>query len=172
MIHQTVIFQFSKMLGNMSAILDKSHAFATTKKIDDTILWQSRLAVDQFNFIRQIQILCDTAKMTAASLAGKDAPVHEDNEQTFAQLKSRINSVVTYLNSFNEKDFDGALSRKVTRPRWEGKYLTGEEFLVEHAVPNFYFHLTTAYAILRHLGVDIGKKDYLGDLPYKVGTRA
>lgn len=167
MSYQLVMSQFSKMLGNMSAIIDKGHAFATAKKVDDTVLWQSRLAVDQFNFIRQVQILCDTAKMSAASLAGKDAPVHEDKEQTCAELQTRLKSVISYLNTFSEKDFSNASERKITRPRWEGKHLTGEEFLVSHALPNFYFHLTTAYAILRHNGVDIGKKDFLGDLPFK-----
>lgn len=170
MIHQIVVTQFSKMLGNMSAILDKAQHFSSNKKVDDAVICQSRLAIDQFNFIRQIQILCDTAKFCASSLAGKDAPIHEDSEQNFAQLKTRIASVITYLESFSQKDFEAALTRKVSRPRWEGKYLTGEEFLVEHALPNFYFHFTTAYSILRHIGVDIGKKDFLGALAYKVSA--
>lgn len=167
MIYQKTISQFSKMLKNLSAMLDKGANYAGEKKFDAEVLWKSRLAPDQFNLIRQVQITCDTAKTCAASLANKEAPAHPDTESSLPELKARIAMVIQYLNSFGPDDFRGADSIKITRPRWEGKYLRGEEFLLEHAVPNFYFHLTTAYSILRHNAVNVGKKDYLGELPYK-----
>lgn len=167
MTYEKTIIQFTKMLGNLAAMLDKAAHFADEKKIDVGILLESRLAPDQFNFIRQVQISCDTAKSAAASLANKESPMHPDTEKTLPELKARIESVILYLKSFSSKDFVGAGERQITRPRWEGKTLTGEEFLIQHAIPNFYFHLSTAYAILRHNGVGLGKKDYLGALPYK-----
>lgn len=169
MIHAIVVPQFSKMLGNLLAILDIAAKHAVDKQFEIEVLLQSRLAPDQFNLIRQIQIACDTAKLCAARLADKekDAPVHPDTEQTLAEIKTRVESVVSYLKTFTAADFSGAAQRRVTQARWKGKTLSGEEFLIQHAIPNFYFHVTTAYAILRHNGVNIGKKDFLGDLPYK-----
>jgi hypothetical protein len=167
MIYELTVQQFSKMLGNFSAILDKAIQFSETKKFDFDILLNARLAPDQFNFTRQVQIMCDTAKLCACRMSGKDAPVHADTEKTVAELRARIDSVVSYLQTLTPKDFLESASRKISQPRWEGQYLTGDEFLVQHAIPNFYFHFTTAYAILRHNGVDIGKKDYLGKMPYK-----
>ncbi len=134
---------------------------------DVEVLFQARLAPDQFNFIRQLQICCDVAKFSASSLANKEIPSHPDTEKTLPELKARIEKVVAYLNTFKASDFSDAAARKVTHPRWEGKYLLGEEYFREHAIPNFYFHLSTAYAILRHNGVNIGKKDYLGTFNYK-----
>lgn len=167
MLYQITIPQFSKMLGNLSRILNKAGQHADAKKFDVEVLLNSRLAPDQFHFIRQVQIVCDTAKLGAARLAGKEAPVHEDKEKTLPELQARIETVLGYLATFTEKDFQGAEERKISQPRWEGKYLTGWEFAMQHALPNLYFHITTAYAILRHNGVDVGKKDYLGEMPYK-----
>jgi hypothetical protein len=169
MLYDLTVVQFSKMLGNLSAVLAKGEQFAAAKKADMSVLLNSRLAVDQFNLTRQIQIACDTAKLGVARVLGKDAtaPKHEDNETTLAELQARIQAVRDYLAGFSEADFAGAAERKVTQPRWEGKYLTGYEFVVQHAIPNLYFHVTTAYAILRHNGVEVGKKDYLGPMPYK-----
>jgi hypothetical protein len=118
---------------------------------------------------RQIQIACDTAKLGVARLASKEdtAPNHEDGEATIAELQERIQAVLDYLSGFTREDFATAETQKITQPRWEGKYLTGLEFAIEHAIPNVYFHVTTAYSILRHNGVEIGKKDYLGAMPYK-----
>lgn len=147
--------------------MDKADAYATTKKIAPEVLLNSRLAPDQFNFTRQVQIACDTAKFAAARLAGKEAPAHEDKEVTIAELKERIQKVISYLETFKTQDFAHAHEIKVTQPRWEGKYLTGQEYLIQHALPNIFFHVTTAYSILRHNGVEIGKKDYLGEMPYK-----
>ncbi|HXH30625.1 MAG TPA: DUF1993 domain-containing protein [Bacteriovoracaceae bacterium] len=167
MLYDITVTQFSKMLGNLSRILDKAHAYAGSNKFEVEVLLNSRLAPNQFNLIRQVQIACDTAKLCASRLSGKEAPAHEDSEKTLPELKGRIESVIGYLNGFTAKDFSGAEERKVSQPRWEGKYLTGTEFALQHAVPNLYFHITTAYSILRHNGVDIGKKDYLGEMPYK-----
>lgn len=169
MYYDLTIVQFTKMLGNLSAILNKAAAHAEAKKFDVTVLLNSRLAPDQFNFIRQIQIACDTAKLGVARLTGKTdtVPVHADTETTLAELQQRIKSVQDYLAGFSAADFAGSETIKVTNPRWEGKHLLGYDFLMQHVIPNFYFHITTAYAILRHNGVDIGKKDYLGSMPYK-----
>ena len=169
MFYELTVVQFSKALSNLSALLDKGAAYAEVKKFDVAVLLNSRLAPDQFNLIRQVQIACDTAKLGVARLTGKveSAPVHADTETTFAELKARIQSVQDYLAGFKPEDFEGAAERHISQPRWEGKYLTGTEFAIQHAIPNIYFHVTTAYAILRHNGVDVGKKDYLGSMPYK-----
>lgn len=167
MLYQLTIPQYTKVLKNLSAILDKGAAYADQKKFDVDVLLHSRLAPDQFNLIKQIQIATDTAKLCAFRLTGKEAPKHEDNEKTLSELKDRINEVIAYFNGLKISDFQGSEEKKITQPRWEGKWLTGEEYVLQHAIPNFYFHVTTAYSILRHNGVDIGKKDYLGALPYK-----
>jgi uncharacterized protein len=169
MLYDLTVVQFSKMLQNLSAVLAKGELFATAKKVDVGVLLNSRLAVDQFNLIRQVQIACDTAKMAVARLLDKESevPKHADTETTLAELQARIQSVQDYLASFSEADFAAAANQKITQPRWEGKYLTGTEFAIQHAIPNIYFHVTTAYAILRHCGVEVGKKDYLGPMPYK-----
>ena len=166
MFFEISVIQFKKVLNNLSTCLEKAEAFAETKKFETTVLAESRLAPDQFNFIRQVQIACDTAKLGVSRLTGKEAPTHPDNEKTFAELKARIKSTVAYLDTVTAKDFAESGSKKITHQRWEG-YLTGEDFAIQHMIPNFYFHVTTAYAILRHNGVDLGKKDYLGALPFK-----
>ncbi len=166
MVHSIVVTQFSKMLQNLSAFLDKGAAYADSKKFEMEVLLNTRLAPDQFNMIRQIQIACDSAKLCASRLSGKEAPAHEDKEKTLIELKERISQVVKYLNTFTEKDFHGWEERKITHGRWDG-YLTGHDYLHQHAIPNVYFHISTAYAILRSNGVDVGKKDYLGQMPFK-----
>ena len=167
MVYELTIPQFTKMLRNLKAILGKAGQYAETKKFDMDVLLQSRLAPDQFNMMRQLQIACDTAKLGVARLSDKDAPVHEDNEKTLSEINSRIDQVIGFLNSFSPSDFNGSEQKKIYHPRWDGKYLMGDEFVLQHVLPNFYFHITTAYAILRHNGLDIGKKDYLGEMPYK-----
>lgn len=167
MLYQMTVPQFAKTLRNLSAILDKGAAYAETKKFDVGVLLQSRLAPDQLDFTRQIQIACDTAKLGIARVTTKNAPEHADTEKTLPELKARIESTLQYLESVTEKDFDGAEARRITTPRWEGKTLSGMEYVLHHTIPNFYFHVTMAYAILRHNGVDIGKKDYLGAMPFK-----
>jgi hypothetical protein len=167
MLFEMTVPQFTKMLHNLSLIIDKAAVNATERKFEMDVLLNARLAPDQFNFIRQVQIACDTAKLFASRMSGKDAPVQEDTEKSLPELKARIESVIGYLNSFKPEDFKGAEERKISQPRWEGKYVTGLEFATQHAIPNMFFHITTAYSILRTNGVPVGKKDYLGPMPYK-----
>jgi uncharacterized protein len=169
MIYDLTVVQFSKMLKNLSAILEKGAGYAESKKIDMEVLLNSRLAADQFNLIRQVQIACDTAKIGVARLAVKAdlVPKHEDNEKTLAELLTRINSVVDYLATFTADDLKQAMTIQVTQPRWQGKTMSGYDFTIQYVIPNVYFHITTAYSILRNNGVDVGKKDYLGGLSYQ-----
>ncbi|GGW59785.1 DUF1993 domain-containing protein [Alishewanella tabrizica] len=170
MFYELSVVQATKMLHNLTAILAKGALFAESKKIEMSVLLNARLAPDQFPLLRQVQIACDTAKLGAARLTGKvdSAPKHADDEHTLAEIQHRIAETITYLASFSASDFNDAATQRISQPRWEGKYLTGDEFLMQHVLPNLYFHITTAYAILRHNGVDVGKKDYLGAMPYKV----
>jgi hypothetical protein len=156
--------QFKKQLRQLDKWLEMAGEYATTKKFDPNVFVGLRLAPDQFAFARQIQTACDTVKLAASRLTGKEAPSHPDNEATLDELRARVRSVLAYLDGFSEKDFAGAATRTVTQPRWEGKVMTGANYFIEHALPNFYFHLTHAYAILRHNGVNVGKRDYLGTL--------
>ncbi len=159
--------QFSKMLTNLSSILDKAQKFADQKKFDSVNLMNARLAPDQFNFTRQVQVACDTAKFGAARLTGIDAPKFEDTETTLAELQQRIRNTLEFLSTVKPEAFKGWESKKTLNPRREGKYLPGDEFLMQHAIPNFYFHVATAYSILRHSGVEVGKMDYLGTITYR-----
>jgi hypothetical protein len=159
-----IITQQKKMLGQIDKWLEAAVEFAQTKSFDANLFLGFRLAPDQFAFARQVQIACDTAKLAASRLSGKEAPKHEDNEQTIADLRARIRSVIANLDTYTAKDFEGAATRIVTQPRWEGKVMTGHDYFLEHAVPNFYFHASHTYAILRHNGVNVGKRDYLGAL--------
>lgn len=167
MLFELTVPQFIKGLKNLAACLDKAAQHADAKRFEMDVLLNSRLAPDQFPLARQIQIACDTAKLGVSRLTGKDAPKHDDTEKTFAEFKARIASTISYLESLKPADFADSAKKQITTPRWEGKWLTGEEFVLHHAVPNFYFHLTTAYSILRHNGVDVGKKDYLGPMPFR-----
>ena len=166
-LYDVTVPAFIKVLNNLNHILDKTAKNAETRKFETEVLMNARLAPDQFNFIRQVQIACDTAKLCASRLTGKDAPVNDDKEKTLEELKARINQTISYLRDFSATDFTGSEDKKISQPRWEGIWLTGTEFATQHALPNIYFHVTTAYSILRHNGVDIGKKDYLGEMPYK-----
>ena len=156
--------QMKKMLGQLDKWLETAGATAKAKSFESNLFLGFRLAPDQFAFGRQVQITCDTAKLAASRLTGKEAPAQPDTEQTLDELRARVQSVVAYLDGFSAKDFERAATTTVTQPRWEGKTMTGADYFLEHAVPNFFFHLTTAYAILRHNGVAVGKRDYLGAL--------
>src|SRR6185369_3900902 len=156
--------QFKKTLAQLDKWLEAAAAFAQAKSFDPSVFLSLRLAPDQFAFARQVQVACDTAKLAASRLSGKDAPKHADDEKTIEELRARVQSVLEYLNGFSAADFEGAATRQVTQPRWEGKYMLGADYFREHALPNFFFHTTHAYAILRHSGVSLGKKDFLGPL--------
>jgi uncharacterized protein len=161
------IREMKKLLQSLSACLDKASAYAQARKFDPNVLLQARLAPDMFPFMRQVQAACDQAKYAASRVAGREPPPHADTEQTIDDLKKRIAAVTGYLDEFSEQDFVGAENRSVTTPRWDGKSMTALNYFVEHAQPNFFFHYTTAYALLRHNGVDVGKRDYLGALTWK-----
>ncbi len=168
MIFELTVPQFIKTLKNLNGFLDKAAGYADSKKFEMDVLLNSRLAPDQFPLTRQIQIVCDTAKLGVSRLTGKSAPVNDDTEKTLAEVKTRIQGTIAYLESMKPEDFKNAATATITTPRWEGKTLTGNDYVIHHVIPNFYFHVTTAYAIMRHNGVDLGKKDYLGEIPYKL----
>src|SRR5262249_10922962 len=160
-----LVQQFPKMLRNMDQWLDKATTYAKAKSFEVDVLAQARLAPDQYPLVRQVQSACDSAKFATAYLSGKQAPPHPDTEQTIAELRQRIKTCLSFLETVKESDFAGAEERKVS-PAWlQGKRVRGDHYLVQASIPNFYFHVTTAYAILRHNGVDLGKMDYIGSLP-------
>jgi uncharacterized protein len=161
-----IVLEMKKLLKNLDGWLEKGVATAAAKKFDPNVLLQSRLAPDMFPLIRQIQTACDHAKFAAARAAGKEAPKHADDEKTIEEARARIATVVSYLETFTKSDFEGVGARTVALPFWEGKSMHALDYLVEYALPNFFFHLTTAYAILRHNGVDVGKRDYIGSLSF------
>lgn len=165
--YDSTIVPFTKGLANLGRFFDKAAQHAEARKYDPELLLQVRLAPDQFPLVRQVQIACDTAKLGSARLTGRDAPSHADDEKTIADLKARIADTIAFLDTFTPDHFAGAAERRISQPRWEGRTLSGAEYAVHHAVPNFYFHVTTAYAILRANGVDMGKRDYLGPLPFR-----
>jgi len=154
--------QFKKQLGQLDKWLSTAAEYAKSKNFDPNVYPTLRLAPDQFPLTRQVQICCDTVKLAVAYLTGTPAQPQEDNETTLEQLQARVRSIITLLDGVTAANFVGAAERVVSQPRWKGEWMTGEDYFVQHAVPNFYFHLTTAYAILRHNGVSVGKKDYLG----------
>ena len=162
--YEATFRQMKKMLGQLDKWLEMAKAHAESKSADPKAFLEMRLAPDQFPFLRQVQTTCDTAKLAISRLTGKEAPVNSDTEQSIDDLRARVRTTISYLEGFSANDFIGAESRRITQPRWEGKVMTGGDYFLEHAVPNFFFHLTHAYAILRHAGVPIGKRDYLGTL--------
>jgi len=161
--YQASVPVFLRALNNLVEILGKGAAYAEARKIDPAVLLNSRLYPDMFPLVRQVLIVTDTAKGGAARLAGAEPPKYEDNETTFPQLIERIHKTIAYLNTFKPAQIDGSEDRKVTlKVRDETLTLDGMTFLLHRALPNLFFHVTTAYDILRHNGVDVGKKDYLG----------
>ena len=162
--YQASIPSFLRMLGNLSAILDKAVAHAEAKKIDPSIFVNARLAPDMFPLSRQIQIATDMVKGCAARLAGIDVPRYEDNETTFAELQARITKTKEFLQSVSASQIEGSEDRQIT-VKFGSRELSflGQGYLFDFVIPNFHFHLTTTYTIWRHNGVEIGKKDYTGN---------
>lgn len=151
-----------QMLGSLSGVLDKAVAFAAAKKVDPSVLLNARLAPDMFPLTRQVQIAADFAKGIPARLAGQEPPKYADDETSFDQLKARIAKTIAYIKEFKPAQIDGSEDRDVNitlggQPR----SFKGENYLMAHALPNFFFHTTIAYAILRHNGLEIGKTDYM-----------
>ena len=154
--------QFKKQLGQLDKWLGMAADYAKSKNFDADVFPTLRLAPDQFPLTLQVQIAGDTVKLSAGFLTGKAMPAQEDNEKTLADLQARVRSTIALLEGLTPKDFEGAATRVVSQPRWKGEWMTGADYFIEHTIPNVNFHLTTAYAILRHNGVGVGKRDYLG----------
>ena len=161
--YQASVPRFANILGNLSAILDKAQAHADAKKLDVTVLTGSRLFPDMFPMGRQVQIACETAEGVVARLAGVAIPAHDDSEKTLAELKTRIAGAIAFVQTMTPAQIDGTEDKAIVTKRGDKEtHYTGMQFLLGHAMPNVYFHITTAYNILRHNGVEIGKRDYLG----------
>src|SRR4051794_17385872 len=157
-------------LNALSAILDKAEAFAAAKKIDPAVLLNTRLAPDMFPLVRQVQIATDLAKNGASRLAGVEPPRYEDTEKTVDELKARLAKTVAYLKTLDPKAIDGSADRHIVfplGPQHKGE-MNGADYLNHFLLPNVYFHLTAAYAIMRHCGVTLGKEDFLGAIPMKM----
>ena len=163
-LYEASVPQLKKMVDNLGKWLETAAAHAQKKSFDPNTLLAARLAPDQYPLVRQIQSACDGAKFAAARLTGKEAPKHPDTEQTMDEIRARVQACSTYLATFTAADFTGAETRAIELPFLEGKVLAGRDYLNEMVLPNFYFHIVTAYAILRHNGVDLGKRDYIGSL--------
>jgi hypothetical protein len=161
--YQASIPVFIRMLGNLSAILDKAAAHANAKNIDPSVFINARLSPDMYPLSRQVQIATDVVKGCAARLAGKEVPSYEDNETTFAELKARIDKTVAFIQSVSPEQINGSEERTITF-KLGGKEVSflGLPYLLNFVLPNVYFHITTTYAILRHNGVGLGKMDFLG----------
>jgi hypothetical protein len=166
-LYQLTVPQFEKTLHNVERWIDKAEVFAKTKNFDANTLLVARLAPDQYPLVRQIQTVCDNAKFACSRLSGKEMPKHPDTETTWDEIRTRIKSVLEYVKSFKPSDFEGAEERKITMPWMPGKYMTGKDYVTDFVLTNFYFHATTAFAILRKNGVDLGKMDFVGSLPFK-----
>jgi uncharacterized protein len=157
---------FSRTLQNLSGILDKAIAYAAAKKIDGKVLVEARLFPDMFPLASQVRIACDFAKGCSARLAGVEAPKHEDNESTLEELQARIAKTLDFLGTIKPQQLQGSDERTITHEmRVQTLKMPGLQYLVGFALPNFYFHATTAYALLRHNGLELGKRDFVGPPP-------
>jgi hypothetical protein len=155
---------FKQMLGGLKTVLSKAQAHAAEKKIDPNALLQARLFPDMFPLLRQVQVATDFAKSVSARLAGVEVPKFDDNEQDFADLQARIDTVLAFMSDLPPASFEAAATREIISQAGtpKEKRFTGQSYLLNYGLPHFFFHTTTAYAILRHNGVDVGKKDYVG----------
>ena len=163
--YQASVPRIVNMLTNLDHLLDKARVHIESKKWNETALTQFRLYPDMLPLTRQVQIACDTAKGVVAKLAGEDVPAYEDNVVSFADLKQRIAKTMAFINGFSASQIDGTEDKDIVTKRGDVEtHYKGMQFLLNHAMPNIYFHVTTVYAILRHNGVEIGKRDYLGKI--------
>ena len=161
--HDTLVPTANRMLGSLSAILDKAAALAEQKQFDPAVLMNARLAPDMFPLTRQVQIACDLSARAVARLANEEVPKFEDTETTFPELKARIARALAFVNSVQKAKFSGSEDRDVTVVTRRGDlHFKGLDYLRDFVLPNLYFHITTAYVILRHNGVVLGKNDFLG----------
>ena len=161
--YQASVPAFVRALNNLAAILEKGAAHAQARKVDEAVLLGSRLFPDMLPLTKQVQLASDSAKSGAGRLAGAEFPAFEDKEATFQELVQRIRKTVTYLESLRPEQIDGSEDKTVSwQTRSSTKSMQGLPYLMYHVLPNVHFHVTTAYAILRHNGIEIGKKDFLG----------
>jgi hypothetical protein len=154
-------------LHSLDKLIDKAVAYADHKKFDPERFLTARLALDMYDLTGQVQAICDQAKFIASKLTGKTPPSNPDTEKTLPEVRARIKAMIDYLGTFKPEDFNGAEERQVTYSFFGGKHLTGADFLNYLGLPNFYFHLTTAYAIIRNNGVELGKSDFVSNLPLR-----
>jgi uncharacterized protein len=162
-LHAVVVPAFLQTLKGLSAVLAKAEAHCEAKKIAPEALLTARLFPDMYPLTRQVQAACDAAAKCGARLAGVDVPVYPDEEKSFAELQKRIETVSNYLKGFTEQQFEGAATKDISVPAGPRTLnFKGAQFVASFALPNFYFHATTAYDILRHNGIEIGKRDFLG----------
>jgi uncharacterized protein len=161
--HEASAATFKRMLPALTALLEKAEAHATARKIDPEALLGARLFPDMFPFTRQVQLTCDLAKLCCARLSGIEAPKHEDKEASFQELKARIGATLAYIDGLKAKDIDGTENKDITlKIGGKDTQMKGRDYLLSFILPNFYFHATTAYDLLRHNGVEVGKRDFLG----------
>lgn len=164
--YNVTVPEFKRSLLALQAMLVKAEAFVAEKKIADAVLLGAYLAPDQYPLVRQVQITCDNAKGTAGRLAQVELPKMEDNEKTLAELEARIDKTIAFLDTLKAEQFVGSEERDIPIYYFPGKALSGLEYLNTMGLANFYFHLTTAYSILRHNGMNIGKEDYMGSVEF------
>lgn len=163
--YQASVPVFIRMLTSLNTVLSKAAAHAQAKKIDESVLLNARLSPDMFPLTKQVHIATDFARGTAARLAGLETPVYEDNEKTFAELTARVERTLDYLRSLKAAQIDGSEAREISRPLGtQPRRFSGINYLLQFALPNFFFHVTTAYAILRHNGIELSKTDFIGPL--------
>lgn len=167
MLYQVTVPQYKKMLGVLSHLLDRAQGHFKELNVSDEALLNFRLAPDMFPLSKQIFITCDTVKFLVSDLAGKETTGNTYSEKTLEDFKGRIQDALKALDSLSPGDLEGKEEKLVTQQWWGGKSLKGYDYVIEHSIPTFYFHVTTAYDILRHNGLQIGKKDFLGSLPFK-----
>jgi hypothetical protein len=165
-LYESTVPQFKKMLENLDKWLAKATEHAKKKNADPNEFLKARLVIDQYPLVRQVQSACDAAKFCCARLTAKEAPKHPDTETTMEELHARIRACVAYLDTFKPGDFEGSEKRAIDLPFLEGKKVSGQNYVCELVLPNFYFHVTTAYAILRTNGVDVGKMDFIGGITF------
>lgn len=165
--YNATVPEFIRSLEAMKGILAKAQKYAVDKKIEERVILESCLALDQFPFKKQVQIVSDYAKGTCAKLAGIENPKMEDTEATLSQLIERMDKTVEFLKTLKSEQFEGSEDREIPIYFFPGKFMYGLEYLNTLALPNFYFHLTTAYSILRHYGMDLGKADYIGAVNFR-----
>lgn len=166
-VYETVVHQFSQNLLALKNILVKAKNHADTMKYDADKFLDIKFAPDMFPFLKQVQITTDNAKGAAARLAGKEIPVFADDEKTMDEVIKRVEKTINFLEGFKENDFSDYESKKISFSWYPGKYLEGKTYFQSYAIPNFYFHLTTSYDLLRQAGVPIGKTDFLGNIQWK-----